>query len=160
MSELVVERHTLSIWMDSDPILNPITQEVILTMPSYFHHRSGINPAGVMVQLPHQLNTLSLSHTHTHITLRHTNGMTTRWSKSLYPGHNISAHKRHPASHSSNTNRHLVVAQVRVHLKCPLTCVWVQSVWSPGVRLPGALLAVTSGRALAYIICYGAWMAG
>lgn len=86
--------------------------------------------------------------------------MTTRWSKSLYPGHNISAHKRHPASHSSNTNRHLVVAQVRVQIKGPLTCVWVQSVWSPGVRLPGALLAVTSGRALAYIICYGAWMAG
>lgn len=47
-----------------------------------------------------------------------------------------------------------------MQLKGPLTSVWVQSVWSPGVRLPGALLAVTRGRALAYIICYGAWMAG
>lgn len=51
---LVVKRHTLFIWMDSDPILNPITREVILTMPSSFHYRSGINPATLMVQLPHQ----------------------------------------------------------------------------------------------------------
>ncbi len=43
---------------------------------------------------------------------------------------------------------------------CVCVCVCVQSGWSLCAQVPSALLAVTSGRGVTYIICYEAWTSG
>lgn len=77
----------------------------------------------------------------------------------LSPGHNMFVHRHHPAFGSPNIKCHLVATCLAC--SCWISVwVWGQSIWSLVVQVPTALLAVTSGRGVAYIICYEAWMSG
>lgn len=84
---------------------------------------------------------------------------TTCWMMCLSTGQDMFVHLHHPASSSLNIKSHLVDACLRLFMLrlCVCLCVCARSGWLLCAQVPSALLAVTSGRGVAYIICYEAW---